>query len=160
MFNEMIARDVMGHAWSTMEIQDKAEVKEIISHYIEAATKPTWLGLAKALRITDDFIDEARAIKAPVLYLYGNKTSFSKMIETNIEYFKKNLPNILLYSFEDGIHDLELQKPKETASLIVDFLVSEGAKNLAMQTTKLEIQESWKGLPGMSRHEYHESVFQ
>ena len=140
LLTEVIAKDVMGYAWPNMDAEDKAEVTEIISHYVEAASRPTWLGLAKALRISGDFAEEAKDIKAPVLYLYGDKTSFSDMIATNVDYFKKNLPNVRLFSFEDGIHDLELQKPQETASMIVEFLAPERSRDIAMKTTDLGSQ--------------------
>ncbi len=44
------------------------------------------------------------------------------MTDRNIVFFKKNLPDIQRVSFVDGIHDLELQKPAETAALIHAFI--------------------------------------
>jgi len=131
LLNEVIAKDVMGYAWPTMADEDKSAVKEIISHYTDAATRQTWLSLARALRTSKDFTEEAKVIKAPVLYLYGDKSSFREMVDTNIDYFKTHLPNVNMVSFEDGIHDLELQKPKETAAMILDFVAPEQARSLA-----------------------------
>jgi hypothetical protein len=42
----------------------------------------------------------------------------------NIAYYKNQLPHLETVSFADGVHDLELQKPKETATLILDFIGS------------------------------------
>ena len=131
LLDQTIAKDVMGYAWPHLNDSDRAEVLDIISHYTDAATRPTWLGLARALRLTRDFAEEAKAIKAPVLYLYGEKTSFATMINTNVGYFQEHLPQIDLVSFSDGIHDLELQKPRETTTAILEFLAPERLEGLA-----------------------------
>jgi pimeloyl-ACP methyl ester carboxylesterase len=131
LLDRTIARDVMGHAWESLDDTDRAEVMSIISHYTDAATRPTWLGLARALHLSRDFDDQAKSISAPVLYLYGEKTSFARMVDANISYFRRHLPHVDLVSFSDGIHDLELQKPRETATAIVEFLASERLDTLA-----------------------------
>lgn len=160
LLDEMIAADVMGHAWPTMEDEDKVEVKEIISHYTDAASRQTWLSLARALRTSKDFPEEAKVIKAPVLYLSGDKSSFREMTETNIDYFKHHLPNVRLFSFDDGIHDLELQKPRETASLILEFVVPGRAGALALNTTARDGQSSPPKLSSSSQNDRHERVYQ
>ncbi len=160
LLNEVIAKDVMGYAWPTMDAENKAEVKEIISHYTDAATRQTWLSLARALRTSKDFTEEAKVIKAPVLYLSGDKSSFREMTETNIDYFKTHLPNVSLVSFEDGIHDLELQKPRETASMIVNFIAPERARALASTATAQDSQEPQPKLPSTSPNDRHESAYQ
>lgn len=131
LLDRIITEDVMGDSWPHLDEGDRAEVSEIVSHYTDAATRPTWLGLARALRLTRDFTEEAKHITAPVLYLYGEKTSFARMINNNIEYFQKHLPHVQLVSFSDGIHDLELQKPVETTAAILEFLVPERLEALA-----------------------------
>ena len=131
LLDRTIARDVMGPAWESLHENDRAEVMSIISHYTDAATRPTWLGLARALHLSRDFDDQAKSITAPVLYLYGEKTSFARMVDTNLSYFRQNLPHVDLVSFSDGIHDLELQKPRETATAIVEFLAPERLDALA-----------------------------
>ncbi len=49
------------------------------------------------------------------------------MAETNAEFLKNYLPNVEIVRFNDGIHDLELQKPKEVAALVLEFLAENGA---------------------------------
>jgi len=44
------------------------------------------------------------------------------MAETNAEFLKNHLPDVKVVRFDDGIHDLELQKPKEVATLVLEFL--------------------------------------
>jgi pimeloyl-ACP methyl ester carboxylesterase len=162
LLNGVIAKDVMGYAWPTMDDENKAEIKEIICHYTDAATRQTWLSLARALRTSKDFTEEAKVIKAPVLYFSGNKSSFREMTETNIDYFKNHLPTVRLVSFEDGIHDLELQKPRETASMILDFINPERTRALA-STATASAKDSREPLPGQSstaQNDRHESVYQ
>lgn len=160
LLNEVIAKDVMGYAWPSMDATDKAEIKEIISHYTDAASRPTWFNLARALRTSKDFTEEAKVIKAPVLYLSGEKSSFREMTETNIDYFKTHLPNVSLVSFEDGIHDLELQKPRETASMILDFITPARSRALASTASDRDGQEPPHNRPNVSQNDPHESVYQ
>jgi pimeloyl-ACP methyl ester carboxylesterase len=160
LLDEMITKDVMGSAWPTMDTEDKAEVKEIISHYTDAASRQTWLSLARALRTSKDFPEEAKVIKAPVLYLSGDKSSFREMTDTNIDYFKNHLPDVRLFSFDDGIHDLELQKPRETASLILEFVMPDRARALALYTTARDGQTSPPKPSGSPQNDQHERVYQ
>lgn len=144
LFNEVIAKDVMGPAWPGMDDGEKSEISEIIAQYVQAASRPTWLSLARALNNSEDFGEEAKVIKAPVLYLSGDKSSFRDMTEMNIAYFKSNLPHVKLVSFDDGIHDLELQKPQETVAMILKFLdhsYSPKATNVA------ELMYPWPSMP-------------
>lgn len=122
LFDEAMAKDIMGPSWKELTEEEKTELLDIISHNARAASRLTWLGLARALINTPDFTEEAKSITAPVLYLSGDRSSFRDMNEMNIAYFKNNLPNVRLVSFADGVHDLELQKPKETAALARKFI--------------------------------------
>lgn len=122
LFDEAMAKDIMGPSWKELAEQEKTELLDIISHNARAASRLTWLGLARALINTPDFTEEAKSIRAPVLYLAGDRSSFRDMTETNIAYFRSNLPNVRVVSFADGIHDLELQKPRETAALARKFI--------------------------------------
>jgi pimeloyl-ACP methyl ester carboxylesterase len=120
--DETITRDIMGKAWTTMDAEEQAEITDIISNNVMVASRTSWLNLAHALNNAKDFTEDAKGIKAPVLYLSGDKSSFREMTDINIAYFKDNLPNVQVISFEDGIHDLQLQKPKETAAMISHFI--------------------------------------
>lgn len=159
LLDTVIAKDVMGYAWPTLDAEDKAEVTEIISHYTDAASRPTWLNLARALRTSKDFTEEAKVITAPVLYLSGDKSSFREMTETNIDYFKNHLPNVSLVSFDDGIHDLELQKPRETTAMILDFITPKQSRTLASTVTVQKGHEP-PPPPIASQNDRHERAYQ
>lgn len=156
----VIAKDVMGYAWANMKDEDKAEVLKIISHYTDAATRQTWLSLARALRTSKDFPEEAKVIKAPVLYLSGDKSSFREMTETNINYFKNHLPNVSLVAFDDGIHDLELQKPNETASMVLEFVAPGRHQALASAATVQDDRRRQLSLLMQRENVHPESVYQ
>jgi len=48
------------------------------------------------------------------------------MAKTNAEFLRAHLQNVKIVRFNDGIHDLELQKPKEVATLILEFMAKNG----------------------------------
>jgi pimeloyl-ACP methyl ester carboxylesterase len=122
LFNRTMAKSIMSHAWDSLESDDQAEIAAIVSHTAKTATRRSWFKLAYALNHSPDFYEEAKQISAPVLYLYGLQSSYRDMTATNVDYFRTHLPHIQLVAFDDGIHDLHLQKPKEVAELIRGFL--------------------------------------
>ena len=74
------------------------------------------------MKTSKDFTAEVKTVHVPILYLYGKKSGYLCMAETNAAFLKKHLSDVTIISFEDGIHDLELQKPIEVADLIREFL--------------------------------------
>jgi pimeloyl-ACP methyl ester carboxylesterase len=132
LFDESMARDIMGPSWADLGSEERAEITGIVAKNADAASRRTWLRLARALNDVKDFTEEAKSITAPVLYLSGDQSEFREMTANNIAFFKKYLPNVEMVSFADGIHDLELQKPKETAALIIDFIGQNASSSLAV----------------------------
>jgi len=124
----IIAKWVMGKAWPHMQEEEKKEITEIISQNNKSASRISWHHISRTLETSKDFSEEAKTIRVPVLYLYGKKSEYRGMVEKNIEFFKTHLPHVELVGIEDGIHDLQLQKPKEVAHLILEFLDKNGGK--------------------------------
>ncbi|MGA9573157.1 MAG: alpha/beta hydrolase [Lysobacterales bacterium] len=122
LFDERMAKGIMEPSWADLNPEDQAEITAIIARNSKAATRRTWLSLARALTDAEDFTEEAKGIKAPVLYLSGDLSEFRDMTDRNIVFFKEYLPAIQVVSFADGVHDLELQKPEQTAALILEFI--------------------------------------
>lgn len=91
-----------------------------------------WYSITRALRTSKDFAEEAKAIRVPVLYLYGEDSSFREMARSNVDFFRAALPNTSIVSFQNGIHDLEQQKPGEVASLVLNFLENSASSDLAL----------------------------
>jgi pimeloyl-ACP methyl ester carboxylesterase len=122
LFDETMAKDIMGPSWDDLTSEEQDEITGIVARNADAASRRTWLSLARALNDAEDFTEEAKSITAPVLYLSGDQSEFRAMTDMNIAFFKSHLPHVEMVSFPDGVHDLELQKPKETAALILDFI--------------------------------------
>jgi pimeloyl-ACP methyl ester carboxylesterase len=122
LFDETMAKNIMSPAWADMTSEEQQEITNIITKNVAVASRRTWLSLARALNEAEDFTEAAKNITAPVLYLSGDQSEFREMTEMNIAFFKSHLPHIEMISFADGVHDLELQKPREVAALIHDFI--------------------------------------
>ncbi len=112
----------MGEAWKNLSVEERKEVLEIISHNNKTASQGSWSRIACTFKNSKDFAEKVKHLKTPVLYLYGKSSGFYEMTKMNVEWFQAHLPHIEMISFQDGIHNLELQKPKEVAALILTFL--------------------------------------
>ena len=125
--NRLVAKSVMGKAWEQMSEVEKKEVVDIMAQNNKTASRVSWHLISRTLETSRDFTDQAKTIRTPVLYLYGGNSYYHGMAETNAEFLKNHLPNVEIVRFNDGIHDLELQKPKEVATLVLEFLAENGA---------------------------------
>jgi len=115
-------RLIMGPAWHEMSEEEKREVFGIISQNNKMASRFSWYHISRSMKTSKDFTEEVKRVQLPILYLYGKESGYLCMAETNAEFLKKHLSDVTVISFEDGIHDLELQKPAEVADLIREFL--------------------------------------
>lgn len=115
-------RLIMGPAWHELSEEEKKEVFGIISQNNKTASRFSWYHISRSMKTSKDFTEEVKRVQLPILYLYGKKSEYLCMAETNAEFLKKHLADVTVISFEDGIHDLELQKPAEVADLIKEFL--------------------------------------
>jgi pimeloyl-ACP methyl ester carboxylesterase len=120
--DRFVAKSVMGKAWGQMNETERKEIIEIISQNNKMASRVSWNRISRTIETSKDFTDEAKMIQAPVLYLYGGNSNYHDMAEMNAEFLKTHLPNVKTVWINDGIHDLELQKPEEVADLILEFL--------------------------------------
>jgi len=122
LFDQMTAMSVMGKAWESLAENEKEEIVQIISQNNKTASRISWYRISRTFENSKDFVEEVKGIQAPVLYLYGKRSEFRSMAEMNVRFFKTHLPEIEMVDFEDGVHDLELQKPGEVAQLVIEFL--------------------------------------
>ncbi len=63
-----------------------------------------------------------------MLYLYGGNSDYYEMAKGNADFFKTYLADATTVRFDDGIHDLELQKPEDVANLVLEFLSKKRTK--------------------------------
>lgn len=122
LFDKATAKSVMGRAWQMMSDEERREIVEIISQNNKTASRVSWYRISRTFHNSKDFVEKIKTIQSPILYLYGGISEFRPMAEMNIEFFKTYLPKVEIVIFKDGIHDLELQKPREVANLILEFL--------------------------------------
>ncbi|MGA2519097.1 MAG: alpha/beta hydrolase [Thermodesulfobacteriota bacterium] len=125
--DRLVAKSVMGKAWEQMSEAERKEVAEIMAQSNKTASRVSWHLISRTLETSRDFTDQAKTIQTPVLYLYGENSYYHGMAETNAEFLRAHLQNVEIVRFNDGIHDLELQKPKEVAALVLEFLAENGA---------------------------------
>jgi len=120
--DRFVSKSVIGKSWGQMSEAERKEIIEIVSQNNKMASRVSWHRISRTIETSKDFTDEAKTIQAPILYLYGGNSSYHEMAEMNAEFLKNHLPNVKTVWINDGIHDLELQKPEEVATLILKFL--------------------------------------
>ncbi len=124
--DRLVAKSVMGKAWEQLDGAAQKEIVEIIAENNKTASRVSWHLISQTLETSKDFTDQAKTIRIPVLYLYGKNSYYHGMAETNAEFLKAHLQNVEIVQFNDGIHDLELQKPEEVADIVLQFLANNG----------------------------------
>ena len=124
--DRFVTKAVMGKAWKDLDETEKEEVKRIVSQGNRTASRISWLHICRTLKTSRDFTEEAKRISIPILYLYGGNSDYYEMAKGNAEFLKAYLADVKIVRFEDGIHDLELQKPEDVATLVLEFLSQNG----------------------------------
>ena len=122
LFTRVLTKLIMGPAWRSMSMKDRKEIVAIVAEETKTASRVPWYQLSRTLETSKEFPEEAKTIKNPVLYLYGENSIFREMAEVNAMFLKSHLPNVRTRCIKDGIHDLQLQKPQEVANLVLEFL--------------------------------------
>jgi pimeloyl-ACP methyl ester carboxylesterase len=121
LLDKMIAKGVMGKAWRPLGDHEREEIVEIISQTNKTASRIPWYRISRTLVTSKDFAEEAKTIRIPILYLYGENSGYRGMAEANAEFLKTHLSQAEVFCVKDGIHNLELQKPEEVARIILEF---------------------------------------
>ena len=82
-----------------------------------------WYRISITRKASKNIEEDARSIKAPVLYLYGTLSHFRGIqLKENLQYLKNYLPHAWIVELEGRLHDLAMQNPSELAGLILEFL--------------------------------------
>jgi pimeloyl-ACP methyl ester carboxylesterase len=147
LFDTISAKAVMGEAWKTMTKKDRQEVIAIVAKNNKTASRTAWYRISQTFENSKDFMEEIKTLKTPVLYLYGEKSELRAMTEMNVRFFKQYLPAVEIVSFEDGIHDLQLQKPREVANLIIQFLGNNESLTIASKHKDTAARTSCSATP-------------
>jgi len=139
--DRFVAKSVMGKAWEQMSEAEKKEIVEIISQNNKTASAVSWHLISQTIETSRDFSDQAKTIQIPVLYLYGGNSYYHGMAETNAEFLRAHLRNAKIVRFDDGIHDLELQKPEDVAALVLEFLAQNGTNEKSASSSDNQIPD-------------------
>jgi len=123
--DRFVAKSVMGKAWKDLNKIEKREMMEIVSQSNKTASRASWYHIIRTLKTSRDFTGEAKNVTLPILYLYGENSDYHHMAKGNADFLEIHLPNVEVISFQDGIHDLQLQKPEEVSDLVLEFLAKD-----------------------------------
>jgi len=134
LLDKIIAKGVMGKAWRPLGDHEREEIVEIISQTNKTASRIPWYRISRTIVTSKDFAEEAKTIRIPILYLYGENSGYRGMAEANADFLRTYLPQAEVFCFKDGIHNLELQKPEEVARIILEFFDQNQTNSSAANT--------------------------
>jgi pimeloyl-ACP methyl ester carboxylesterase len=121
-FNRTALRVVFGEWFPQMTDVERRRVLSELKFGARSATRAAWHGIGNAHRTSAPFGEEAKRIAAPILYLAGRQSDFRGTTAETIRFLETHLPQAEILEYEDGIHDLQSQKPYEVARRIREFL--------------------------------------
>lgn len=139
LLNGPAVRLVAGKWYAEMTAEDRRAQREEIAFNARHADRVAWYGVGMSARTSRDFTAEAETIRAPVLYLYGERSDFGPLAAANVRFFQEHLPHVRLVEVAGGIHDLAFQQPERTAALILEFLQAERSG----ESIELEEEPRW-----------------
>jgi pimeloyl-ACP methyl ester carboxylesterase len=123
LLDRVFLRLVAGRWYPRLTVDDRKELLEQLSHNVRSASRIPWYWISVSHRTCEDFEEAAKSIGAPVLYIYGTESDFmDTLVADNIRFFENYLPHVQIVGLEGGIHDLEIQMPKDVAALVLTFL--------------------------------------
>ncbi len=124
-FTPLLVKTIAGKWYPQMAPDDRRESAEQISYNARGASRTAWYWIANSWQTCEDLEEAAKTLRVPVLYLYGRESDFLEpLIQDHLCYFQTWLPAVHVVGIEGGVHDLAFQKPREVASLLLDFMSS------------------------------------
>jgi pimeloyl-ACP methyl ester carboxylesterase len=125
-YDDMMLKVIEGAWYPKMTAEEKLIALEQLHFFFDRATRHAWHLILASYKTRKDFHEEAKALRCPILYVYGARSAFGNvLVERNIEFFHRYLPHAQIVGFEDGVHDLANQKPQQMAHLIINFFAGQ-----------------------------------
>ncbi len=118
LFDKIAAKGVMGKAWERLDSSEKERVLKIITANLKTASRTAWYRIYRSITSPVDFTEELRYASIPIKYLYGEQSRYRNVSRTNADIIRSIALNAEVISFDDGIHDLELQYPGKIYDVI------------------------------------------
>jgi len=122
LMDRWVAKSIIGKGWKGLDDAGRKRVVEIVSRSNRTASRVSWYHISRTLKTSKNFSEEAKNISTPLLYLYGGNSDYHDMAKENAAFLKANLSQAEVVLIQNGVHDLQLQKPVEVAGLILEFL--------------------------------------
>ena len=116
-----VTKSIIGQGWKGLDEVERERVVEIISKSNRTASRVSRYHISRTLKTSKNFSEEAKTISTPVLYLYGGNSNYHDMARENAAFLKTYLSQAEVILIQNGIHDLQLQKPVEVADFILEF---------------------------------------
>jgi pimeloyl-ACP methyl ester carboxylesterase len=123
-FNRIAMQVIAGDWFPHMTGAERRRALDEVSFNAKSATRNAWYWIGKSPQTLIPFEEEAKRITAPILFLAGKKSDFREMTAETIRFLDTHLPHSKILNYEDGVHDLQSQKPYEVAKAIREFLSS------------------------------------
>jgi pimeloyl-ACP methyl ester carboxylesterase len=118
-----IALGLIASGWSmNMTAYQKKMMLAELSFNARSASRVAWYWIARSPQTVLPFEEEAKRIAAPILYLAGGKSDFREMAAETMDFLRRYLPQSKIVVFENGVHELVMQKSGEVARAILEFL--------------------------------------
>lgn len=121
LFNKTVLEIMAGDWYPEMDAEDRKEVLEIVSHQCKNIHRHSWYQILRSYQKPGEG-EPLPELTVPLLYLYGGLSSLQDVVKKNLDFFQEQLPGIQVREFPLGIHYLQLQKPREVAREIKDFI--------------------------------------
>ena len=118
LFDKIAAKGVMGEAWDRLDSSQKDGVLKIITANLKTASRTAWYQIYRSITSPIDFTEELRNSSVPIKYLFGEQSKYRSVSRTNADIISSIALNAEVISFDDGIHDLELQYPGKIYDVI------------------------------------------
>jgi pimeloyl-ACP methyl ester carboxylesterase len=124
-FNRLAMQVIAGDWFQSMTNAERRRALDEVSFNTRSATRNAWYWIGRSPQTLIPFEEEAKRITAPILYLAGKKSDFREMTAETIRFLDSHLPHAKILNYQDGIHDLQAQKPYEVAKAVREFLALE-----------------------------------
>ena len=122
--NRMVVRWIAGEWYPKLTADQKQKLLEEIYFNARSASRIPWYWISRSPKTVVPFEEEAKRIAAPILYLAGKQSDFRVMAGETIGFLREFLPQAKIVEFEDGVHELAAQKPREVARAILEFFAA------------------------------------
>jgi hypothetical protein len=91
LLDRVFMRLVTGKWYPHMTSDDKKEWLEEFTYSRKSATRVSWYWQSISPKTSKIFEEEAKSIRAPILYLYGKQSDFIEMVNENMKFFEKGI---------------------------------------------------------------------